>query len=455
MGSLLTSMLNTANAMKVLENGLTVTENNVVNADTPGYAAQSATFDASPFDLSQGLTGGVTAGIVQSSRNQYAEQAVRDQQSNLGLSQQKVTDLTAVQNYFSLSTTSGLAPAMDALFSSFSQLSVTPNDTESRQDVLNKAADVAQQFQDTANGLENQQADIATQTGSTITNINQLAATIAQINGDDRVDYTGQINAGLDAQLNSSLEQLSQYVNFTTLQMPDGTVTVLIGGQTPLVVGNQAYDISGNLSNQQTSVYSSTGTDITGQITGGQLSALLDDYNNVIPGYVNSLNTLAQSFADTVNNTLDNGIDQNGAAPTTDLFGYNAAEGAAQTLAVNSLTPDQIAAALPAAPGGNGNALALAQLASTPAVNGYTFDQYYGSIGQQVGGDLSDAQADQSTDESLLNQAQSFRQQVSGVSLDTEAENLMQYQQSYDAVTKMLTVLNDMTETLMNVILPS
>ena len=455
MGNLLTSMLNTANAMKVLQQGLTVTENNVVNADTPGYAAQSARFEAMPFDLAQGLSGGVKAGPVQSARDQYAEVSVRDQQSNLGLSQQKVTDLTAVQNYFSLSSTSGVAPAMDALFSSFSQLSITPNDSESRQDVLNKAGNVAAQFQNAANGLQNQLGDISTQTRSAITNINQLAATIAQINASDRVDYSGQVNAGSDAQLNSSLEQLSQYVNFTTLQMPDGTVTVLLGGQTPLVVGSQAYDISGNLSNQQTSVYSSTGVDITGQITGGQLSALLDDYNNVVPGYLNNLNTLAQSFADTVNYTLDGGIDQNGAAPTTELFTYNAAVGSAQTLSVNSMTPDQVAAALPGAPGGNGNALALAQLASAPIINGYTFDQYYGSIGQQVGGNLADAQANQSTGEALLNQAQSFRQQVSGVSLDTEAESLMSYQQSYDAVTKMLTVLNQMTETLMNIILPS
>jgi flagellar hook-associated protein 1 FlgK len=249
MGNLLTSMLNTANAIKVLQDGLTVTENNVVNADTPDYAAQSARFEAMPFDPSQGLSGGVSAGMVQSSRDQYAEQAVQDQQSNLGFWQQKVADLTAVQNYFSLSSTSGLAPAMDALFSSFSQLSITPNNSESRQDVLNKATNLAQQFQDAAKGLENQQAGIAAQTGSTITDINQLAATIAQINGSDRVDHSGQTNAGLDAQLNSSLEQLSQYINFTTLQMPGGTVTVLIGGQTPLVVGNQAYDISGNLSN--------------------------------------------------------------------------------------------------------------------------------------------------------------------------------------------------------------
>ena len=452
MGNLMTSMLNTANAMKVLEGALSVTENNVVNANTPGYAAQTATFEALPFDPSVGLPGGVAAGTVGSSRDAFAEQSVRNQQTSLGLYNQKVSDLTAVQSSFNLSSTSGLAPAMDALFSSFSQLSVTPNDTVSRQDVLNKAATVAEQFQDTANGLMNEQTDIKQQTGSTVSQINQLAATIAQINATGRIDPSGGVDAGADAQLNSSLEQLSQLVNFTTLQQPDGTVSVFVGGQTPLVVGSQAYNIEGDFSTPQAVILSSTGADITDQISGGQLSALTDDYNNSIPGYLNNLNTLAENFADQVNTTLSNGVDQNGAAPTTDLFTYNASDGAAQTLAVSPLTTDQIAAALPGAPGGNGNALALAQLGSEDTVDGYTFDQYYGNIGSQVGSDLASAQGSQTTSQNLLSQAQSPRQQVSGVSLDTEAEDLMQYQQSYQAVGKMLTVLNDLTTTLMNIL---
>jgi flagellar hook-associated protein 1 FlgK len=311
---------------------------------------------------------------------------------------------------------------------------------------------VAQQFNDAATGLLNQGTALNQQAQSIIGNINQLGSTIAEINSAGRVDPSGTVNAGVDAQLYSSLEQLSQYVNFTTLQQPDGTVTVLLGGQTPLVVGDQSYAIQGDFSTPQTAILSSTGTDITSQITGGQLSAVLDDNNNVIPGYLTSLNTLAQSFADQVNTTLDNGIDQNGAAPTTDLFTYDPVQGAAQTLAVNPLTTDQIAAALPGASGGNGNALALAQLANATGVSGYTFDEYYGNIGGQVGNDVSSATSTETTKQSLLTQAQTLRQQVSGVSLDTEAETLTAYQKSYEATSKMFTVLNELTETLMNVI---
>jgi flagellar hook-associated protein 1 len=445
-------MTNTANALKAFEDGLATVSNNVTNANTPGYVEQTQTFSAQPFDLSEGLSGGVEAGPVLSSRDVYAEQAVQQQQTAVGYYTQKVADLTPAEASFSLSSTSGVSPAMDALFSSFSALSVNPNGTVERQAVLNAANTVAQQFQSAANGLSSQSADLTQQTQGIIGDINQLASTIAQVNSDDRVDASGGVNAGVDAQLYSSLEQLSQYANFTTLQQPDGTISVLLGGQTPLVEGDQAYDIQGDFSTQQTAILSSTGADITSQITGGQLAAAVDDNNNVIPGYLTSLNTLAQSFADQVNGALDNGIDENGAAPTTDLFTYNPVEGAAATLAVNPLTTDQIAAALPGAPSGNGNALAVAQLANATGVDGYTFDEYFGNIGGQVGNDVQSATNSETTKQSLLTQAQTLRQQVSGVSLDAEAESLMAFQQSYEATSKMFTVLNELTETLMAVI---
>jgi flagellar hook-associated protein 1 FlgK len=375
---------------------------------------------------------------------------VRDQQTAVGFYQQKTGDLTSVQTYFDLSSNSGLGPSISNLFQSFSQLSVNPNDTVSRQTVLNNAATVAQNFRYTATGLRTAGTNIDQQTRTAIDSINHLAATIADVNAHNRVDPQGSVDAGADAQLNSALEQLSQLVNFTALQQPDGSVTVYVGGQTPLVVGNQVYAIRGDLTAPQTAVLSSTGSDISNQITGGQLSSLLGDKNTILPSYLTDLNTLAAGLADQVNAALRNGIDQNGAAPVNNLFTYNPVMGAAQTLAMNPLTPDQIAAALPGAPGGNGNALSLAQMANTKTINGYTFAQYYGNLGGRVGSDLSSAKDNYSTKQALLSQAQALRQQVSGVSLDEEATNLMAYQRSYQAISKMFGVLNSVTNTLMN-----
>lgn len=454
MGDLAASMINAASALQVFEGALDVTQNNVTNADTPGYATQVPTLVAQPFNVIAGSPGGVALGNTQSTRDQFAEQAVRTQQTAYSYDQQQVSDLSTVQNYFSLSTSSGIAPAITALFNSFSQLSVTPNDTVARQTVLNNAQALAQNFNDTANGLLSQVTNMQQATGSTIEAINQLGATIAQINADNPVDLGGGVDAGVDAQLNAALDQLSQYVNFTVLPQSNGQVSVYLGGQTPLVLGSQSYAIQGDFSTQQTAILSSSGTDITSQLTGGQLGAEINDNNNLLPSYVNGLNTLAQTLADQVNNALNQGVDESGAAPTTDLFTYNATSGAALTLAVNPLTPDQIAAASPGATGGNGNALALAALANTPVVNGYTFAQAYGNIGGQVGTDLSTAQNSSTTDQALLSQAQTLRQQTSGVSLDQQAENLLDYQRSYDAISKMISVLNDLNLDVINILPP-
>ena len=391
MGSLAASLINASGALDAYQGALEVTENNVTNANTPGYANQLVNLVAQPFDLATGDSGGVMLGTTQNSRSQLAEQSVRTQQSAYSYDQQQVSDLSTAQDYFSLSATSGIGPDLSAFFGSFSSLSVTPNDTVARQTVLNDAATVAQDFNDAADGLLSQTNNLQQATISTISSINQLAGTIAQINSQTSVGPSGGVDAGVDAQLNASLDELSQYVNFTVLQQPDGQTSVYLGGQTPLVVGEQSYAIQGDFSTPQTAILSSSGTDITDQVANGQLGAELNDNNNLLPSYVSGLNTLAQTFADQVNNGLNNGIDENGAAPVTNLFTYNATTGAAASLAVNPLTPDQIAAASPGGPGGNGNALALAALANAPVANGYTFAQAYGNLGGQVGSDLSSA----------------------------------------------------------------
>ena len=452
MGNLFTSLLNTANALRVYDQALAVTQNNVTNASTPGFVKQTQSVEAMPFDIVEGLPGGVEAGPVLSARDRYAEQAVRAQQNAVGLYGQKTSDLTPLQTYFDLAAKSGLAPSISGLFQSFSQLSVNPNDTASRQAVLQQANQVAENFQHTATGLLDQGTDLGMEADGSIESINHLAGVIAAINAHNRVDPTGVVDAGVDAQLHAALEELAQEVNFTALEQPDHTVALYIGGQTPLVVKDQVYAIQGDFTASQSRVLNSSGIDITAEITGGKLAGLLDDKNNVIPSYLADLNTLAQSVADQVNAALANGLDQNGAAPATDLFHYDAAAGAAITLAVNPLTPGEIAAASPGAPGGNGNALQIAALADARNLTGLSFAQFYGNLGGRIGRDVSTATGALAAKQQLLSQAQALRANISGVSLNEEAEHMIALQRSYEAVSKMLGIINSITDTLMSVI---
>src|SRR4051812_5879645 len=103
MGNLLSTLLSSAGTLKVYDRVLEVTQNNVANASTPGFAKQSLTLSAMSFDSLSGSSGGVTAGELKSSRDEYAEQTVRRQTSSLGAFEQRVSSLTALNGSFDVS----------------------------------------------------------------------------------------------------------------------------------------------------------------------------------------------------------------------------------------------------------------------------------------------------------------------------------------------------------------
>jgi flagellar hook-associated protein 1 len=451
MGNISTALFTSANALNVLGQAFNVVENNISNANTPEFAAQTASFDAQPFDISQQLTGGVEAGPLISSRDEYLEQAVRTQQTSLSFSTQTANDLGQVQSNFSLTSTTSIDTELDNFFNSFSQLAVNPNDTPDRQAVLNAATTMAQSFQSAASSIQQVSTNVTSQTTGAVSQINALASQIANLNETFGTSPGSNEDPGLDAQLHSDLLNLSQLTNYTMTQNNDGGYNIFIGGQSPLVMGGNAYSISSGNTSDQTTIFDSQNNDITSEITGGQLGALVQEQNTTLPGYTSSLNTLAQNFADTVNGQLSQGVDENGDTPTTPLFSYDSGA-PASTISVNDLTPDQIAAAAADAPGGGDNATAMAQIANTPEINGATFVQYYSQLATQIGGDVSNAQADQQQSQAQLTQAQTAVSNVSGVNLNTEATTLLQYQQSYQAIGQMVGVLDNLTQTLINMV---
>ena len=452
MGGLTSALRNSANALEVFSRTFSVIENNIANANTPGYAKQDQLLLSLPFNLSQSLTGGVADGPLISSRSEYIEQSVRTQQQALGNAQQRASDLGQIQPLFDLTAKSGISDALNAFFNSFSQLTVSPNDTVSRQGVINAAGRLAGTIQTTATGIAQVSTNVSLQTADVAAQINSIAGQIAQINKRYQASAQALQDPGLDAQLHSDLENLSALTDFSVIRGAGGAVTVAIGGQTPLVIGDRQFAISAGSSTGQTVIRDAAGSDITSQITQGKLGALIQEKNTAIPGYTADLNTLAQSLADTVNGQLAQGVDQNGTAPSTPLFTYDQSSDAASTIAVNSLTPDQIAAAAAGAPGGNGNAVALAQLANSPQINGFSFTQFYGNLGSRVGSDVAAATQDQQQAQDQLTQAQAQRSTQSGVSLNEEATKLLQFQQAYQAAGKLVSVLDALTKTTIDMI---
>jgi len=104
------------------------------------------------------------------------------------------------------------------------------------------------------------------------------------------------------------------------------------------------------------------------------------------------------------------------------------------------------------ATGDNNNALRMGELQQQPLLAGGadTFQETYGSMVAQVGSMQRQGQANLDLETTLLQQAESYKDSVTGVNLDEEAANLMRYQQSYQAAAQLVKISEDMFQTLIS-----
>ena len=470
MGNLFSALGTAGDALRAFQDALDVTQNNVTNASSPGYAKQVPTLDSLSFQPDNGLLGGVQE-HTQDTRNQFAETAVRQQTSLLGQFQQLQTSLAPLQSVFDVSATSPIPTALNQLFQSFSNWSANPGDATAQSAVLNAASQVSAAFQQAAKQLDTIRASTDNDIQSTVTQINQDAAIIQGYNA--AIAKQSTPDAGLDAQLNTAIESLSSLADVQVVRGNDNTVTVLLGGQTPLVIGEQMNALTAQPVNTSgalnpggapnTQIVDSAGNDVTSQITSGSLAGLLSVRNNLLPSLAGGanqngdLNTLAKGLADAVNNLQSQGSTTStppylAGAP---IFSYDAtsATDSAETLAVNSsITPGQLAPVDTGPPVvSNGNALSLAGLGATSQINGQNFTQYFGSLVSRVGNAAAAADTQATAQQSLVSQAKNLRQQLSGVSLDEEAIRLVQLQRSYQAASRIVSVVDQLAQSLLQI----
>jgi flagellar hook-associated protein 1 FlgK len=238
-------------------------------------------------------------------------------------------------------------------------------------------------------------------------------------------------------------------------------VEVLMGGQTPLVIGTTQNQLSVSFTKPANpanpgapptaTITTPDGQDVTNIVSQGTLAGLLTFRNVTLAGLrgdsqnAGSLNQLAQAFVTRVNGLVT-------PASGIPLFTTSAdASATAQTLAVN---PNMTAAQLVASSttSSNGTADQLAQLGSSTDSDptlGMSYTAFYGSLAATVGQQESTASANQSTQQEQLTQAQNTRAQLSGVSLNQEATQLIQFQQAYEASAQTVTAINNMLNALL------
>ena len=234
----------------------------------------------------------------------------------------------------------------------------------------------------------------------------------------------------------------------------DGTsLTLTTSGGAALVVGNQSFQLT-------TQTNSTTGfqdvfsqvTDITSSITGGNLAGDIHLRDQEIPSLQSSLDTVASGIANSVNTQNAAGFDLNGKTGGNIFVPPTSVAGSAVNLTVAISDPNLIAASADGTAGNNANATALANLQSQNIIAGENPINYYSGIVFQVGNDASNASAGLSGEQLLIQQLQDQQNAVSGVSLDQEGANLVQFQNAYAAASRVASIIASLFQTTINMI---
>jgi len=105
--------------------------------------------------------------------------------------------------------------------------------------------------------------------------INQIAGQLAGINRRFQENFQASQDPALDAELHAGLEKpLPGRQLHGASRRATAPTRWYLGGQTPLVIGHDQFNVSADFSAPLTAIRDSQGNDITSEIDNGQLGAL-------------------------------------------------------------------------------------------------------------------------------------------------------------------------------------
>ncbi len=446
MSGLFGSLSIALSSLSVSQQEMATTSNNVANANTPGYSREVSDIAAGdPITegvLSEGT--GVVLEKIESLRDPILQiQINQSTQQNSSLNA-ALTQLQQIESQFA-SSTSGIGADISNFFNSLQQLAPDPTDINLRQSVLNAAKTLATDFNSAASSLQTQSGNIDQNIVSSVTQVNSLTSQIASV--DQQISNVqgatlGNGSGTLVDTRNNLIQQLSALVDVQVIPTDQG-VTLATSNGTTLVSGSQSFALTTQLgSGGVHDVFAGT-EDITSSLTGGSLAGLIQVRDQEIPSIGSSLDQLAAGLANGLNAANAQGFDLNGAAGGN-IFTPPPVSGvgAAATLTVSMTDPSLIAASSDGTVGSNGNLAVLSAVADTNLANGQTPINSYASVVAQVGSDTATTSADADSSSLILQQLQDQNGSVSGVSLNEEASNLIQYQTAYQSAAKVVSTIN-------------
>lgn len=464
--------------------GLDVTGHNIANANTPGYSRQVARlrtttpYTAPAFNrpLAPGQIGtGVKVDQIIRMHDSFIQFQINSENHALGYWEKRQQVLEELELTFLEPTDVGIRNALDQFWQSLQDLSKNPENAAVRSVVRERALVLTETVRNTYAQFDPLRKNLDSQIRAAVTRINALGDQIAALNAEIRkVIVAGDTPNDLFDKRDMLIEELSGLVDVQVVERHSGMIAVAIGGVT-LVDGlsHRSIEVHDDPSTGFASLYWS-GTNKEVSIASGELRALFQMRDVEVPGYMEALNEFARGLIERINAIHEQGyglydtFDPNDypdpsaypAPPGRRFFKDATDDPSYLTNAAEkfSLSDDiladagHIAASLNGTAGDGSNALRLAQIQQEPLFSGgrATPGEYLGALVAGLGVKSQMASSMVEHQAVLIGHLERLRASVSGVSIDEEMTNLIQFQHAYTAAARVITTVDEAIDTIIN-----
>ncbi len=390
MANMIYGMLNVAKtALMTQQKALDITANNIANVNTEGYTRQRLNMEQNePVRFEGGtLSTGVRANrTIQRIYDRFLAAQIADSASQKGRWEAQRETLEKAELMFDDASGYGLNSALSQFWNSWQDVANNPSGYTERAMLLSNAENLTLVFNKLSRDLTQVQADSDVSIKGTVDDINTLTNEIAGLNLKiAEVEAGNQHSANeFRDQRDMKLKELSSLIDVNSFEDADGYLTIVTTNGHTLVDRTNSWNLTvGTNVNGFKDVFweSSSGVqqNITSDISTGKLKGWLEARDVIVPDYLTRLDDMAVAMANAVNGQHTSGLDLNGA---TGLDFFSPSTGASD-ITVNGLIANdsnRIAAAANTenVPGGNSNAIAMAEIQNQLLMSGgsATVDDY-------------------------------------------------------------------------------
>lgn len=450
-------------ALSADQAAISVVAGNIANANTPGYTTERPQWGTADIVTigRQTQAAGVRLQSVASQRDRVLNQRIDQQAQDQSATATRLAALNDLQSLFSgaIAASGGssgsvadIGQQVTAFLQSFSSLAADPSNPSLRTGVLTAAQGLAGTFNQVSRSLNQQRSGLDATIASSVTQVNSLTTDIANLNAKiSSVSPMGDAGA-LEDQRQYDLQQLSQLIGIHQITNENNSLTITTSSGAVLVAGDQNASLETSSSGGVTHLLIG-GVDQTAALTnaGGQIGGALEARDSDIPDALKDIDQMAWDIGSAVNAQQAIGVDANGAAGSPIFALGSGVTGAAGAISVVLSDPAGIAASASGAGSQDGsNARAIAALASAATVSGQTPVAFYAALVGNIGAKVSEATTTQASQSASLSQLQSQQSALSSVNMNDQAVLLQTYEQSYQAASKVFTILNSVFSSAIN-----